>query len=64
MSDRDALIEAMAQALCGCQQPAGAWARNESDGYRNIFRNEAIAQLAAIFGPGAALKIPHYRRRH
>jgi hypothetical protein len=46
--NRTALIEAMARALCECQQPAGAWDRNTTGGYRNIFRNEAAAALSAL----------------
>jgi hypothetical protein len=46
--NRTALIEAMARALCECQQPAGAWDRNTTEGYRNIFRNEAAAALSAL----------------
>jgi hypothetical protein len=46
--NRTALIEAMARALCAYQQPAGAWDRNTTDGYRNIFRNEAAAALSAL----------------
>jgi hypothetical protein len=55
--NREALIEAMARALCEAQQPSGAWDRNRDDGgaYHNIFRHEAEAVLAAIEAAGAVI---------
>jgi hypothetical protein len=50
--NREQIIETMARALCECQQPSGAWERNESEGYRNIFRNEATAALSALEAAG------------
>lgn len=48
------LVERVAMALCNVQQPTGAWSRG-SDEYREIFRHEARAAIAAI---AEALKEP------